>query len=248
MSDQDQDGNLLGMVMSEDGWLGVGGTNACCAHALRLWQWAKMAKRGNNQFSSSALQHSCTQNNAKMSWISEARTQLQAAAVEKKLAPALLRLALNDALTFDASTKTGGPNGSIRVERELQHPGNEGLDSIIAVIDGVKKTLDPSITYAGALAAFGTGCLPHASSCKRPLISRRFDSTGWYCGCGGHAGTENRLYTWTHRLSCESSQGTIVQRSHQGQFQDVNGTNWVGGTPVCCTCRYARLWVGGFEV
>ncbi|PKU62109.1 Thylakoid lumenal 29 kDa protein, chloroplastic [Dendrobium catenatum] len=32
-----------------------------------------------------------------------------------ELIPSILRLALNDALTFDKATKTGGPNGSIRL-------------------------------------------------------------------------------------------------------------------------------------
>lgn len=38
-------------------------------------------------------------------------------------APAFLRLALHDALTWDASSRTGGANGSIRTERELTHAG-----------------------------------------------------------------------------------------------------------------------------
>ena len=38
-------------------------------------------------------------------------------------APAFLRLALHDALTWDAASRTGGANGSIRTEKELVHAG-----------------------------------------------------------------------------------------------------------------------------
>lgn len=34
----------------------------------------------------------------------------------------------HDAGTYDAKTKTGGPNGSIRNRRELKHEANAGLD------------------------------------------------------------------------------------------------------------------------
>lgn len=33
----------------------------------------------------------------------------------------------HDAGTYDASTRTGGPNGSIRSEREYTHGANNGL-------------------------------------------------------------------------------------------------------------------------
>lgn len=33
----------------------------------------------------------------------------------------------HDAGTYDAKTKTGGPNGSIRNEREMNHSANNGL-------------------------------------------------------------------------------------------------------------------------
>lgn len=33
----------------------------------------------------------------------------------------------HDAGTYDAKTKTGGPNGSIRNEEELKHSANNGL-------------------------------------------------------------------------------------------------------------------------
>lgn len=37
----------------------------------------------------------------------------------------------HDAGTYDASTKTGGPNGSIRNEEECSHGANSGLKKAI---------------------------------------------------------------------------------------------------------------------
>ncbi|KAJ9552031.1 hypothetical protein OSB04_016076, partial [Centaurea solstitialis] len=45
----------------------------------------------------------------------------------KKCAPIMLRLAWHDAGTYGATTKTGGPNGSIRNEEEFSHGSNNGL-------------------------------------------------------------------------------------------------------------------------
>lgn len=92
---------------------------------------------------------------ASSSWVDAAEDQIRAAATGDKLAPAFVRLALHDALTFDLSTKTGGANGSIRVERELQHPGNDGLERAVAVLDGIKKQLDASATYADLIQLAG---------------------------------------------------------------------------------------------
>lgn len=37
----------------------------------------------------------------------------------------------HDAGTYDALTKTGGPNGSIRNRKELQHSANRGLEEAV---------------------------------------------------------------------------------------------------------------------
>ena len=37
----------------------------------------------------------------------------------------------HDAGTYDAITKTGGPNGSIRNQEELNHSANMGLDKAV---------------------------------------------------------------------------------------------------------------------
>ena len=39
----------------------------------------------------------------------------------------LLRTAYHDAGTWDPATKTGGPRGTLRFEKELNRPENKGL-------------------------------------------------------------------------------------------------------------------------
>ncbi|CAI0434918.1 unnamed protein product [Linum tenue] len=59
--------------------------------------------------------------------IDKARRDLRALIAYKNCAPIMLRLAWHDAGTYDKSTKTGGPNGSIRNDEELAHGANSGL-------------------------------------------------------------------------------------------------------------------------
>ncbi|KAK6154028.1 hypothetical protein DH2020_013667 [Rehmannia glutinosa] len=89
--------------------------------------------------------------------IERARRDLRALISSKNCAPIMLRLAWHDAGTYDAKTKTGGPNGSIRNEAEYKHAANNGLkiaidlcgESIyyLAGIVAVEVTGGPSIDF-----------------------------------------------------------------------------------------------------
>ncbi|CAI0557718.1 unnamed protein product [Linum tenue] len=57
--------------------------------------------------------------------IDKARRDLRALIAYKNCAPIMLRW--HDAGTYDKSTRTGGPNGSIRNDEELAHGANSGL-------------------------------------------------------------------------------------------------------------------------
>lgn len=59
----------------------------------------------------------------------------------------MLRLAWHDAGTYDATTKTGGPDGSIRNEVEYKHGANSGLKIAIDLCEEIKAR-HPKITYA----------------------------------------------------------------------------------------------------
>ncbi|XP_011043177.1 PREDICTED: L-ascorbate peroxidase 3, peroxisomal [Populus euphratica] len=79
--------------------------------------------------------------------IEKARRDLRALIASKSCAPIMLRLAWHDAGTYDAKTKTGGPNGSIRNEKELAHAANSGIKIAIDFCEGIKAK-HPKITYA----------------------------------------------------------------------------------------------------
>ncbi|KAA8531998.1 hypothetical protein F0562_006860 [Nyssa sinensis] len=79
--------------------------------------------------------------------IEKARRELRALISSKNCAPIMLRLAWHDAGTYDAETRTGGPNGSIRNEEEYNHSSNNGLKIAIDLCEPVKAKC-PKITYA----------------------------------------------------------------------------------------------------
>ncbi|KFK30138.1 hypothetical protein AALP_AA7G221800 [Arabis alpina] len=79
--------------------------------------------------------------------INKARRDLRCLIANKNCAPIMLRLAWHDAGTYDAQSKTGGPNGSIRNEEECGHGANSGLKIAIDLCEGVKAK-HPKITYA----------------------------------------------------------------------------------------------------
>ncbi|KAK9113265.1 hypothetical protein Scep_020784 [Stephania cephalantha] len=79
--------------------------------------------------------------------VEKARRSLRALIASKNCAPIMLRLAWHDAGTYDANTKIGGANGSIRNHEELSHAANNGLAIAIALCEEVKNK-SPLITYA----------------------------------------------------------------------------------------------------
>ncbi|KAK6922570.1 hem peroxidase [Dillenia turbinata] len=79
--------------------------------------------------------------------IERARRDLRALIYSKQCAPIMLRLAWHDAGTYDAKTKTGGPNGSIRNEEECKRDENKGFEKAIEFC-GEVMAKHPKITYA----------------------------------------------------------------------------------------------------
>ncbi|KAJ6304651.1 hypothetical protein OIU78_020268 [Salix suchowensis] len=70
--------------------------------------------------------------------------QTLSAAIKGKpeLIPYILTLALNDAITYDKATKSGGPNGSIRLSSEISRPENNGLSAALNLIEEAKQEID----------------------------------------------------------------------------------------------------------
>ena len=73
-----------------------------------------------------------------------------------------LRLAVNDSLTYDQATRTGGPVGAMRVEKALDYEANAGLRDVVQWLMAIKEkrpTLSASdiIHLAGIEAAVAGG-------------------------------------------------------------------------------------------
>ncbi|KAG2240779.1 hypothetical protein Bca4012_022190 [Brassica carinata] len=79
--------------------------------------------------------------------IEKTRRDLRALISSRNCAPIMLRLAWHDAGTYDAKKKTGGPNGSIRFNDELNRPHNKGLEKAVAFCEEVKAK-HPRVSYA----------------------------------------------------------------------------------------------------
>ena len=92
------------------------------------------------------------------------------------LAPDFLRLAINDALTFDAATRDGGPDGSIQFQMTREE--NKGLEKAAAIVQGIKKELlrTNTVSYSDLVAFAGAEALESAG-CGRVIVQvGRFDA------------------------------------------------------------------------
>ncbi|XP_025014203.1 L-ascorbate peroxidase 2, cytosolic [Ricinus communis] len=79
--------------------------------------------------------------------VEKCRRKLRGLIAEKHCAPIILRLAWHAAGTFDVSTRTGGPFGTIRHPLELAHEANNGLDIAVKLLEPIKQQF-PILTYA----------------------------------------------------------------------------------------------------
>ncbi|KAK8966566.1 putative L-ascorbate peroxidase 4 [Platanthera guangdongensis] len=79
--------------------------------------------------------------------IERARTDLRALISSKNCALKMLQLALNDSCKYDKTTKTGGPNGSIRFDEVDRDGYNTQLKTAIDLLEPIKEE-HRRITYA----------------------------------------------------------------------------------------------------
>ncbi|KAK9270603.1 hypothetical protein L1049_026185 [Liquidambar formosana] len=104
------------------------------------------------------------------------------------LIPSILTLALNDAMTYDKATKSGGPNGSIRFSSEISRPENKGLSAALSLLDEAKKEIDlyskgGPISYADLIQCAAQSAL------KANFLAAAIRK------CGGNEEKGNLLYT-----------------------------------------------------
>ncbi|XBI70966.1 hypothetical protein VPH35_065313 [Triticum aestivum] len=79
--------------------------------------------------------------------VEKARQKLRALIAEKNCSPLMLRLAWHSAGTFDVSSKTGGPFGTMKKPAEQAHAANAGLDIAVRMLEPMKEEI-PTISYA----------------------------------------------------------------------------------------------------
>ncbi|KAL6984099.1 Thylakoid lumenal 29 kDa protein, chloroplastic, variant 2 [Sarracenia purpurea var. burkii] len=104
------------------------------------------------------------------------------------LVPSILTLALNDAVTYDKGTKSGGPNGSIRFSSEISRPENKGLSAAVDLLEEVKKEID-SFSKGGPISFADLIQYAAQSAIKSTFLASAIRK------CGGNEEKGNLLYT-----------------------------------------------------
>ncbi|KAF7152661.1 hypothetical protein RHSIM_Rhsim01G0221600 [Rhododendron simsii] len=79
--------------------------------------------------------------------VEKAKRKLRGFIAEKNCAPLMLRLAWHSAGTYDVSTKTGGPFGTMRHKAEQGHGANNGLEIAVRLLEPIKEQF-PILSYA----------------------------------------------------------------------------------------------------
>ncbi|KAF7850372.1 hypothetical protein BT93_L5549 [Corymbia citriodora subsp. variegata] len=105
-----------------------------------------------------------------------------------ELIPSLLTLALNDAMTYDKASKSGGPNGSIRFSSELSRPENKGLSAAMNLLEEAKKEID-SYSKGGPISYADLIQDAAQSAVKATFLASAIRK------CGGNEEKGNLLYT-----------------------------------------------------
>nr|AFF18848.1 APX [Dimocarpus longan] len=122
-------------------------------------------------------------------FLSNVKGTLQIAIKGKpELIPSLLTLALNDSMTYDKATKSGGPNGSVRFSSEISRPENKGLSAALDSLEEVKKEID-SYSKGGPIAYADLIQYAAQSAAKATFLASAIRK------CGGNEEKGRLLYT-----------------------------------------------------
>ncbi|KAL8161282.1 hypothetical protein V2J09_012771 [Rumex salicifolius] len=100
----------------------------------------------------------------------------------------ILKLALNDIMTYDKATKTGGPNGSIRFSSEIDRPENKGLSAALSLLEECKKEID-SYSKGGPISFADLIQMAAQSAVKSVFLDAAIRK------CGGNEEKGQLLYT-----------------------------------------------------
>ncbi|KAI8002134.1 hypothetical protein LOK49_LG08G01015 [Camellia lanceoleosa] len=104
------------------------------------------------------------------------------------LVPSLLTLAMNDAMTYDKATKSGGPNGSVRFSSEISRPENKGLSAAMNLLEEAKREID-SYSKGGPISFADLIQFAAQSALKSTFLASAIRK------CGGNEEKGSLLYT-----------------------------------------------------
>ncbi|XP_020584145.1 thylakoid lumenal 29 kDa protein, chloroplastic [Phalaenopsis equestris] len=105
-----------------------------------------------------------------------------------ELLPSILKLALNDAVTYDKATKSGGPNGSIRFSQEISRPENTGLSPALDLLVKAKEEID-SYSKGGPISYSDLIQFAAQAAIKNTFLASAIRK------CGGNEQKGRLLYT-----------------------------------------------------
>ncbi|XP_075265762.1 uncharacterized protein LOC142358193 [Convolutriloba macropyga] len=146
-----------------------------------------------------------------------------AASVPKGKAPAVLRVVFHDAGTYDAKSKDGGANASVRYE--LGRPENKGLkrglNCVTAAMDKIKGTAaDGKVSFSDMIALAGAYAVAITGGPKVPVPIGRMDASS--------ADPENRLPSENASIA-ELKRNFASKGFTTQEFVALSGSHTIGG-------------------
>jgi L-ascorbate peroxidase len=108
--------------------------------------------------------------------VEKAKRKLRGLIAAKNCAPIILRLAWHSAGTYDVSTKTGGPFGTMKYKAEQDHAANNGLDIAVRLLEPIKEQF-PTLSYADFYQLAGVVAVEITGGPEVPFHPGRPDKT-----------------------------------------------------------------------
>ncbi|KAL1520610.1 hypothetical protein AB1Y20_022184 [Prymnesium parvum] len=109
--------------------------------------------------------------------IQKAATLVQEVVRNTRAGPAFVRLAWNDAATYNATDGKFGPRASMRFEPEASHPSNKGLQYARELLEPIKQAV-PLISYADLWQLAAVVSIEMMGGPKIPFRMGRVDASG----------------------------------------------------------------------
>ncbi|XP_021847263.2 L-ascorbate peroxidase, cytosolic-like [Spinacia oleracea] len=109
--------------------------------------------------------------------IEKARRKLKGLIAQKQCAPLMLRLVWHSAGTFDCTSKTGGPFGTMKHQAKLAHGADNGLDIVVRLLEPIKEKF-PEISYADFYQLAGVVAVEVTRGPEVPFHPSREDKPG----------------------------------------------------------------------